>query len=146
MEWYRAVLKKYAVFDGRARRKEYWYFVLFNFLIALGLLIIGFILGFAIAGSASESLAIVIAIIPVSLYGFAMIIPSIAVTVRRLHDIDFSGWWYLISLVPGGSVVLFIFALLDTKPGPNKYGPDPKAGERLSSAPPPVAPQSSSQT
>jgi uncharacterized membrane protein YhaH (DUF805 family) len=146
MEWYRAVLKKYAVFDGRARRKEYWYFVLFNFLIAMGLLILGFILGFAIVGSDSEALAIVIAVIPVSLYGLAMIIPSIAVTVRRLHDIDFSGWWYLISLIPGGSVVLFIFALLDTKPGPNKYGPDPKAAERLSSAPPPITPQSRSQT
>ncbi|XUW99857.1 MAG: DUF805 domain-containing protein [Dehalogenimonas sp.] len=129
MEWYLAALKKYAVFDGRARRKEYWFFVLFNFLIAVGLSIVGVLLGVAIGGFDADSFPF-IAVTPVILYGLAMIIPSIAVTVRRLHDIGFSGWWYLITLVPGGSVVLFIFALLDTKPGTNQYGPDPKAAER----------------
>lgn len=136
MEWYLAVLKKYAVFDGRARRKEYWYFVLFNFLIALGLLIAGAIIGATLTGTDSAAFP-VITLVPVSLYGLAMIIPSIAVTVRRLHDIGFSGWWYLITLIPGGSVVLFIFSLLDTKPGSNQYGPDPKASERSASAVPP---------
>jgi uncharacterized membrane protein YhaH (DUF805 family) len=130
MEWYLAVLKKYAVFDGRARRKEYWYFILFNFLIGLGVLIVGAIIGATLTGTDSVAFA-VFALVPVSLYGLAMIVPSIAVTVRRLHDISFSGWWYLITLVPGGSIVVFIFSLLDTKPGPNQYGPDPKAGERV---------------
>ena len=135
MSWYLAALKKYAVFAGRARRKEYWYFVLFNFLIVMGLLLIGLVLGAAIGGVDSTSFPF-IAVTPVALYGLAMIIPSISVTIRRLHDIGMSGWWYLITLVPGGSIVLFIFSLFDSKPGSNQYGPDPKAAERPVVAPP----------
>ena len=140
MSWYLAVLKKYAVFDGRARRKEYWYFFLFNLLIAIGLGIIGVILGAAIGGTDSDSFPIIV-ITPLALYGLAIIIPSIAVSVRRLHDIGMSGWWYLLSLVPAGSLVLFIFALFDSKPGPNQYGPDPKAAERVAAIPPPAPAQ-----
>ena len=138
MDWYLEVLKKYAVFDGRARRKEYWYFALFNSLIVLGLFLIGLIIGIAIAGSGSDSFVIV-GLIPVGLYGLAIIIPSIAVTIRRLHDTNRSGWWYLITFVPWvGSLILFIFTVLDGTPGPNHYGPDPKAAERLTAVPPPA--------
>ena len=127
MDWYLGVLRKYALFDGRARRKEFWYFALFNVLIVLVLGIIGLIVGVAIAGSDSESAWILIGLIPVGLYGLAIIIPSLAVTIRRLHDTSRSGWWYLITFVPWvGSIILFVFELLDSTPGPNKYGPDPK--------------------
>lgn len=137
MDWYLAVLKKYAVFDGRARRKEFWYFALFNVLIVIGLLIIGLLIGVAVAGSGSNALWI-IGFIPVGLYGLAMIVPSIAVTIRRLHDTNRSGWWYLINFVPWvGSIILFVFEVLDGTPGPNKYGPDPKASERPAAVPPP---------
>jgi uncharacterized membrane protein YhaH (DUF805 family) len=137
MNWYRAVLKKYAVFEGRARRKEYWYFTLFNFLIVMALLIVGLAIGAALTDTESETFAFV-AVTPVLIYGLAVIIPSLAVSIRRLHDIGFSGWWYLISFVPGGSIVLFIFHLMDSKPGANKWGPDPKAAERTPLSPPPV--------
>jgi uncharacterized membrane protein YhaH (DUF805 family) len=86
--------KKYAVFKGRARRKEFWYFALFSFLIVLGLLLIGVTIGVVGGGSDSGSYA-EIGIILVVLYGLAMIVPSIAVTVRRLHDTNRSEWWYL---------------------------------------------------
>jgi uncharacterized membrane protein YhaH (DUF805 family) len=130
MEWYLAVLKKYAVFDGRARRKEYWYFALVNFLILMVLMLVGVAIGAAVTDTQSDAFAFV-AVTPVVLYSLAVIVPSIAVSVRRLHDIGFSGWWYFISFVPGGSIVLFIFHVLDSKPGANQYGPDPKAGERI---------------
>jgi len=113
MHWYLEVLKKYAVFEGRARRKEYWFFVLFN-------LIISFVLGFieGLFGGPGVLGAI---------YGLAVLIPGIAVAVRRLHDTGRSGWWLLIALVPVvGFIVLLVFMVLDSTPGPNQYGPNPK--------------------
>ncbi len=118
MNYYFEVLKKYAVFNGRARRKEYWMFCLFN-------VIIGFTLGFidGIIGAATESRLGVLGI----LYGLAVLIPSIAVTIRRLHDTNRSGWWFCISFIPiVGGVVLIIFLALDSQPGENKYGQNPK--------------------
>jgi uncharacterized membrane protein YhaH (DUF805 family) len=146
MEWYLAVLKKYTVFEGRARRKEFWYFALVNFLIFIPLTFIGLII--AVASARSDQFGyFALMFIPLFLYSLFIIIPSIAVTVRRLHDTNRSGWWYLINFVPWvGGIILFVFTVLDGTPGPNQYGPDPKAGERLSSAPPPVTPQSSGQT
>jgi uncharacterized membrane protein YhaH (DUF805 family) len=141
MEWYLAVLKKYAVFDGRARRKEYWYFHLFASLTVVALFMIGLAVGTAVTDTSSDRFDLFVGL-PLILYGLALIIPSIAVSVRRLHDIGFSGWWYLISFVPGGSVVLFIFSLMDSKPGTNQYGPDPKAAERTPQVTPPAATQS----
>jgi uncharacterized membrane protein YhaH (DUF805 family) len=106
MNWYFEVLRKYAVFKGRARRKEYWMFVLFN-------IIIGLILGFiGILGT---------------LYMLAVLLPSLAVGVRRLHDAGRSGWWLLIGLVPIiGGIVLLVFFVQDSQPGENEYGPNPK--------------------
>jgi uncharacterized membrane protein YhaH (DUF805 family) len=113
MQWYLAVLKKYAVFDGRAHRAEYWFFVLFNVLISIALMVIDVVVGtFGALGG---------------LYGLAVIIPAIAVAVRRLHDIGRSGPWIFISFVPvAGPIILLIFMVTDSQPGENQYGPNPK--------------------
>lgn len=114
MNWYLEVLKKYAVFSGRARRTEYWMFVLFNVIIAVVLGIIEVIVGGpGVLGA---------------LYSLAVLIPSIAVAVRRLHDTNRTGWWLLIGFIPViGAIVLIIFMLLDSEPGDNQYGANPKA-------------------
>ncbi len=118
MNWYFAVLKKYAVFGGRARRKEYWMYSLFNIII---LITLGVIEG--IAGSNPESGGSVLAL----LYFLAVILPSLAVTVRRLHDTGKSGWWALIGLVPMiGAIVFLVFMVQDGQAGDNQYGPNPK--------------------
>ncbi len=118
MEWYLAVLKKYAVFTGRSRRKEYWMFFIFNVLITLVLEFIDRSLGTKFIGA---------------LYGLVVLVPSIAVTVRRLHDIGRTGWWALIGLIPIiGFIVIVIFAATEGDRGNNEYGPDPKElGEPL---------------
>ena len=113
MNWYLEVLRKYAVFEGRAQRKEYWMFVLFNIIIAVAL---GFVEG--LVGSPG-----VISWI----YSLAILIPGIAVTVRRLHDTSRSAWWLLIVFVPFiGSIVLLVFMILDSHPESNEYGENPK--------------------
>lgn len=114
MNWYLEVLKKYAVFSGRARRKEYWMFVLFN-------LIITFVLAFieGIVGSPG---------VLCGLFSLALLIPGIAVAVRRLHDTSRSAWWLLIAFVPLiGNIVLLVFLVMDSQQGENQYGPNPKA-------------------
>ena len=114
MEWYLEVLRKYAVFSGRARRKEYWMFVLINMLIALALGVLDGILG---GGGLLGGL-----------YSLAILIPSLAVAVRRLHDTGRSGWWILICLIPLlGAIVLLIFMVIDSDPGANEFGRNPKA-------------------
>ena len=113
MDWYLTVLQKYAVFSGRAQRKEYWMFLLFNCIISIA---IGFVEG--LVGSPGFI---------GGLYSLAILIPSIAVSIRRLHDIDRTGWWLLIGLIPLiGAIVLIIFAVQDSQPGDNQYGENPK--------------------
>ena len=114
MSWYMQVLKKYAVFAGRARRKEFWMFFLVYVIIVVVLSIVEWMLGiYAILSG---------------LYSLALLIPSIAVTVRRLHDTGRTGWWWWIGLVPViGIIVLLVFMALEGEPGQNQYGPDPKA-------------------
>lgn len=113
MEWYLKVLQNYVGFSGRARRKEYWMFVLFNFIAGIILGIIEAVIG--LPGILS------------GLYSLAILIPSLAVVFRRLHDTGKSGWWILISLVPiAGSIILLVFMCLDSDAGTNKYGPNPK--------------------
>lgn len=113
MNWYIEALKKYVVFSGRARRKEYWMFVLFNVIIYIVL----FFLETLIGGPG----------IVAYLYCLAVLLPGISVGVRRLHDISRSGWWILIGFIPViGTIILIIFMILDSKPGENKYGPNPK--------------------
>ena len=123
MSWYIKVLKNYAVFSGRARRKEYWWFSLFNFIFALVLELINFFIIASHIHGLIDSL-ILLSII----YNLAVIVPSIAVAVRRLHDTNRSGWWCFIGLVPVvGSIILLVFFALDSQPGENRYGPNPKA-------------------
>lgn len=118
MKWYLEVLKKYAVFSGRARRREYWFFVLFNIIVAIGLGMVEGALGIA-AHSDQSILA--------GIYSLAILLPSLAVGVRRLHDIGRTGTWLLLVFVPFiGAVVLLIFFVMDSQPGDNIYGPNPK--------------------
>ncbi len=120
MSWYLAALKKYAVFSGRARRKEYWMFVLFYLIFTIVLSVIDSILGIGEEGGGLLS----------GLFVLAMLIPSLAVTFRRLHDTDRSGWWLLIGFVPLiGSIVILVFMIQDSQPGENRYGTNPKATE-----------------
>jgi uncharacterized membrane protein YhaH (DUF805 family) len=117
MSWYFEVLRKYAVFTGRARRKEYWYYGLFAWIILGVLAAIGRMWG--THGGYIYGLF--------DLYLLATFIPNLAVGTRRLHDIDRSGWWLLLGLVPVvGGIILLIFALQDSQPGANQYGPNPK--------------------
>jgi uncharacterized membrane protein YhaH (DUF805 family) len=119
MNWYLEVLRKYAVFDGRARRKEYWYFFLINTVISIFLAFID-----SFTGTISEDVGIGLLD---GLYALAVLIPGTAVTVRRLHDTDRSGWWILIGLIPViGGIALLVFMVLDSTPGDNQYGPNPK--------------------
>ena len=119
MNWYFEVLKKYAVFGGRARRKEYWYFVLFNFLALFGLAIIDGVIGTFNFQTGIGLLG--------GIYALAVLIPFIAVSVRRLHDTDRSGWWFLLYLIPLiGDMVLLIFMVQDSQQSDNQYGLNPK--------------------
>ncbi|NBD24488.1 DUF805 domain-containing protein [Paenibacillus glycinis] len=113
MEWYVKVLQNYVGFTGRARRKEYWMYVLVNCILSIALAIVDGILGLdRVLGA---------------LYSLAVLLPSLAVMVRRLHDTGRSGWWYFIILIPiVGAIVLLVFACLEGDSGHNKYGPDPK--------------------
>ncbi len=114
MNWYVQALKRYAEFNGRARRTEFWMFVLFSVIISAVLRFVEGLFG----GPGVLS----------GLYGLAVLIPSLAVSVRRLHDTGRSGWWLLIGLVPlAGAIVLLVFAVQDSQPGDNEYGPNPKA-------------------
>ena len=122
MEWYIGVLKKYAVFSGRARRTEYWMFTLFNLIICIGLQALSIA---TIAVTKSSALGMVFMII-YWLYALAVLCPAIAVTVRRLHDTGRSGWWYLIVFTCVGVIVLLVFMCLDGTPGENQFGPNPK--------------------
>jgi uncharacterized membrane protein YhaH (DUF805 family) len=113
MNWYLEVLRKYAVFSGRARRKEYWYFVLIHHTIIM------------ILDSIGKDLNPVA--ILVGIYGLAVMIPYLAVAVRRLHDTDHSGWWLFIALIPFiGFIILLIFLVRDSDPNTNQYGANPK--------------------
>lgn len=119
MNWYTKVLRNYAVFTGRARRKEYWMFVLFNIIFALAAMILDNALGLAFAPMPYGVLYFV--------YVLAVFIPGLAVGVRRLHDVGKSGWWMLIGLVPLiGAIWLLVLFVTEGARAPNQYGPDPK--------------------
>lgn len=108
-----SVLSNYAGFSGRARRSEYWWWQLFLFLVYLVAAIVDAALGL-------NSILLFVVVL-------ALALPTIAVTVRRLHDTDRSGWWFLIALIPlVGPIVLLVFCVMDSTPGPNQYGPSPK--------------------
>jgi len=112
-------MKQYADFDGRARRTEYWMFVLFNIIFSVVAVVLDNVLGIAMEGIGYGPLY--------GLYVLAMIIPSLAVAVRRLHDTGKSGWMLLIALIPIiGSIWLLVLYATDGNPGENEYGSNPK--------------------
>lgn len=115
MNYYLTCWKKYADFNGRARRSEYWMFVLFNFLVyAVIFLLNQFVSTYAFIG------------LPV--YALATFIPSLAVAVRRLHDQGKGGGWIFISFVPFiGGIWFLVLMFIEGQQGSNSFGPDPKA-------------------
>ncbi len=119
MNWYLKCLKQYADFSGRARRKEYWMFRLFDMIFLIVAMIID-----NLVGTASPELGYGVFSI---LYGLATFIPTLAVTVRRLHDVGESGWWFFIVLIPlVGVIWLFVLMVTDSQQGSNKWGENPK--------------------
>ena len=110
--WKAVVLQRFAQFSGRAGRAEYWWFVLANFIVMV------------VLGALSR--ASVLFLILYSVYALFVLIPSIAVGIRRLHDTNRSGWWLLIALIPLiGSIILIVFFVIAGDPGSNRYGPPP---------------------
>ena len=121
-EWYVDVLKnKYTLFTGRARRKEFWMFTLFNILVSLVISIAAAILGNI------PILGVIFAFLPL-VYCLAVLVPGIALGIRRLHDTNRSGWFLLLCLIPFvGGIILLVFFVLEGTKGQNQFGPDPKA-------------------
>jgi uncharacterized membrane protein YhaH (DUF805 family) len=118
MNWYLEAWKNYANFQGRARRKAFWMFVLFNI---IALVVLGLIQG-ALGLSGESGYGIL-----TGLYSLAVLLPALSLAVRRLHDTGRSGWWLLIGLLPlVGEIILIVFYALDGQPGENQYGPNPK--------------------
>ena len=144
MEWMLLPFRRYADFSGRSRRMEFWMFSLLNLIVYAVLVAISFS-GFpwaAILAEDADALAnmpdlsgiTIVALVLLAIWALAIIIPSIAVTVRRLHDRDMSGWWYLglivLSLIPLvgfiASIAMLVLMLLPGTAGPNRFGDDPK--------------------
>jgi len=113
MNWYLDVLKnRYAQFEGRAHREEFWMYALINFLVSIAFSIVGWVIHLHFLGN---------------LYALAVIIPNLALGARRLHDTNRSGWWQLIGLIPiVGWILLLIWFITDSDEGPNNFGPSPK--------------------
>ena len=109
----KSVFTQYVGFSGRARRSEYWYFVLFNFIVSFVLSFLGNYVGFfSILGT---------------IWSLAVLLPSLAVCVRRLHDIGKAWTWILLGLIPVvGQIILIVFFCQDSQPGENQFGPNPK--------------------
>lgn len=129
---YKSMFKKYAQFNGRSRRSEYWYATLANVIIVflMYMIMIPSFISVGQYGTVSDSQAATLGILSIvmTLYSFAIIIPGLAMGVRRLHDTGRSGWYMLLGLIPYiGSIILIVFMAQDTQRGANQYGPDPKA-------------------
>jgi uncharacterized membrane protein YhaH (DUF805 family) len=142
MEWMLLPFRRYAEFRGRSRRREYWMFALLNAIIACVLMVVVLAAGLPLGAMSdpgeaatfvSGGLMMLVGLLFL-VWWVAVLIPSIAVAVRRLHDRDMSGWWYLglvvASLIPVvgflASIALLVLLALPGTPGPNRFGPDPK--------------------
>ncbi|UAX41279.1 DUF805 domain-containing protein [Pasteurella canis] len=121
MNWYLTVLKNYATFSGRARRKEFWMYSLIHFLIISALVFIDINLGTFDIEKKTGLIS--------SIYVLATFLPTLAVSARRLHDINYSGWWVLLNIIPIGSLLVLIFCGFKGTSGSNRFGQDPKAHE-----------------
>ena len=122
MKYYLKALKNYADFSGRARRKEYWLFTLYNIIIFVALVFLGAMVGFP---RGAEGVFVFVAF-----YMVGVLIPALAVSVRRLHDTGRSGWWFLLNFVPFGAIVVLVFLVQDSNPASNKFGKNPKRSVR----------------
>jgi uncharacterized membrane protein YhaH (DUF805 family) len=122
MKYYLKALKNYADFSGRARRKEYWLFTLYNIIIFVALVTLGALVGFP---GGAEGVFVFVAF-----YMVGVLIPALAVSVRRLHDTGRSGWWFLLYFVPFGAIVVLVFLVQDSNPASNKFGKNPKRSVR----------------
>ncbi|RRO25179.1 DUF805 domain-containing protein [Flavobacteriaceae bacterium 14752] len=123
MDWFKkVVLENYVNFEGRARRSEYWYYTLAQILLIISVLILGSIF---IGAFELEMLTPIFGGLYV-LLTFGLLLPSLGVAVRRLHDTGKSGWFILLGLVPFGGLILLVFYLQDSDLGHNKWGPNPK--------------------
>ncbi|WP_369976263.1 DUF805 domain-containing protein [Xanthomonas bundabergensis] len=126
MEWMLMPLKRYADFSGRSRRKEYWMFTLLNIVVITVLMVLVGI-GGGFGGQNGTSALSMAAFVLVCLYSLAVLVPSLAVQVRRFHDQGKSGWYVLLGLIPWlGGVVIMVFMFMEGVRGANAYGPDPK--------------------
>jgi uncharacterized membrane protein YhaH (DUF805 family) len=127
MKYYLKVLKEYANFKGRARRSEYWFFVLFNVIFALIAMGIDNLLGTTFNMESPSGMVNLPYGYIYMIYLLAVLIPGLAVSVRRLHDVGKSGWLYLVILIPLiGAIWLLILFFTDSQVGENKWGPNPK--------------------
>ena len=119
MNWWITCMKKYVVFSGRARRTEYWMFALINTIISIIAMVLDNVLGTTTEDKRSGLFS--------GLFALATLLPSVAVYVRRLHDVGKSGWWMFIGLIPiVGVIWLFVLTVTDSQPGDNEYGENPK--------------------
>ncbi|HCD7551670.1 TPA: DUF805 domain-containing protein [Citrobacter farmeri] len=122
MDWYINVLRNYVGFGGRARRKEFWMFILVNIIFAFVLGVLDKMFGWQRAGGEG---------ILTTIYAILVFLPSWAVQFRRLHDTDRTAWWLLLLIIPViGWLVIILFSCQDGTPGENRFGPDPKQNER----------------
>ncbi|WP_417347574.1 DUF805 domain-containing protein [Ferrimonas sp.] len=121
MKWYLMAWQRCLQFRGRSRRTEYWMFVLINILVAIAIAFVDLTLGTVDEQTGTGTFS--------TLYSLIVFLPTLALTVRRLHDTGRTGWWVLISLIPiVGVIVLLVFMVLDGEPGDNDFGANPKGG------------------
>ena len=130
MDWMTMALKRYVDFEGRSQRKEYWMFQLFQmlvYLVFLAILLAGLPWAEMDQPNAEPGPLFWIGLALMILFALGTMLPNIAVTVRRFHDQDQTGWLYLLNFIPYvGGIVVFVFMCLDGTPGENTFGPDPK--------------------
>lgn len=123
MYWYVEAFRRYADFRGRSHRTEYWMFILFHNIVIVGLFFLFYL--FLLPGGSAKTLAIVPWILMI-IYALVSFIPTLALTARRLQDSGHSGWFILLAAIPFGAFVILFFTLLDSEPGENRWGPNPK--------------------
>ncbi|HEX8643611.1 MAG TPA: DUF805 domain-containing protein [Allosphingosinicella sp.] len=134
MEYMFMPLRRYFDFSGRSRRKEYWMWTLF--VVIVEVVLYSFIIGAAVSADGQMTAMVGLPFMLLMVFALAIMIPAIAVTIRRLHDQDKSGAYFLLIFIPlVGPIVLLVFMCMEGTPGPNQYGPDPKAHERMGGGP-----------
>ncbi len=127
MQWYFRAFRRYATFSGRAYRQEFWLFLLWSLVVSLLLSIIDRKAGWMVVQEEQIEMGWLQLV-----YAVATLVPTLALSARRLHDIGRSGWWQLIGAIPFvGLIVMIIWFATPGTPGPNRYGPDPRIGDPL---------------